>query len=169
MNQIFFGRKDFGMDAISPLCCSGTASRGTRETGITESTAVAATNRQTLSLSFTTAEGDTVTISTTSSCVTAAASYKGAGSAQVSTGARTDEFSLSIDGNLNREEMKDIVKAIRAYGKALKDTLNGRMQRAEAHLKELGRLDEIASSSATVTMQQAFSAQMQSLDRADAA
>ena len=127
-------------------------------------TAVAVSNRQSLDLAITTAEGDQVALSSIASNTAAYGTYEGMGTAQASCFEITRESSLSVEGDLSKAESKDIAKAIHTYGKVIKDTLSGRAQPAAAHARKLTRLDEISSLEGTFSSQQSFSAEILSIE-----
>lgn len=131
----------------------------------TESTTVAVRGAsRSLDLSITTAEGDTFTLSSNSSLTAGYASYDVAGaSAQVSSLKNTNELSISIQGNLDKKEIRDIAKAIHSYLKVVKDLSSGRTQPAEAHTRQLSRLDEISSFEGSFRTQEYLSVQTQSV------
>ena len=163
--RLISGGKDSGMNAISQLNHPNIEPRSDlRSTSSNESTmtSVAASNRESLDLAITTAEGDRVTLNSTSSVTAAYATYEGNVTAQTSSVKCANELSLSVQGALSKEEVKDIAKAIHTYGKILKDLMSGRMQPAEAHARELSKLDEISSFGATFSSQQSFAAHTQS-------
>ena len=153
------------MGCVSQLNCANGESvgdlKGASDTR-SNMTSVAAGNRQSLDLTISTAEGDRVTLSSTSSATVAYATYEGVVKAQAFSATRANELSLSIQGDLSKGEVRDIAKAIHAYNKVVKDISSGRMRPAEAHARQLNRLDEIASFAATFTSQQFLSAQTQS-------
>jgi hypothetical protein len=138
--------------------------QGTRASG-SSSTAVAAASRQSLDLTIVTADGDRVTLSSNSSVTAAYATYQGStgqGSTVRATGQTSSSsfnLSLSVEGNLSQDELKDIAKALQAYSSALKDILAGNMEPAAAHAGQISKLDEIASFEASFTSEQAVSAQ----------
>ena len=154
--------KDSGMTSIPLLNCANREPQSNLgETSLGGTTAsVAASNRRSLDIAITTTEGDQVTLRSTASTTAAYAAYEGVVTAQVSAVIRSNELSLSVEGDLSREETKDIAKAIHAYAKVAKDMVSGRMQPAEAHARELSRLDEISSFEATLTSQQSFAVQI---------
>ncbi len=154
------------MDSISPSSyiqyepCNDM--RGMTSNEITK--CIAAVNRQSLDFHITTAEGDYFTFESTSVSAAAYAAYQApTTSAQAVSVSSSNEFSLSVQGDLSKEEVRDISKAIHTYGKVLKDVTSGRAQPAEAHARQLTRLDEISSFEGTFTSEQYLSAQEQSL------
>ncbi len=154
--------KDSGMISIPLLSCANREPQSElKETSLGGTTASFATsNRKSLDLAITTTEGDRVTLSATASTTAAYATYEGAVTAQAFAVVRSNELSVTIEGELSREETKDIAKAIHAYAKVTKDIMSGRMQPAEAHARELNRLDEISSLEATFTSQQSNQLQL---------
>jgi hypothetical protein len=158
------GRKDSGMDAITHFNQSNSQPPGNSGGLSFKGSAVsaAAASCQTLDIAITTAEGDRVTLNSTANVTAAYATYDGDVAVQASFIARASQTSLSVQGDLNRAEVKDIAKAIHAYNKVTKDLLSGRLQPAEVHAREINRLDEISTFSATFTAQQSFRIQTQS-------
>ena len=159
------GGKDFNMGCLPQLnCSSGELLSDLKGASFTRSdmTRVVAGNGQSLDLAITTAEGDRVTLSSTSNATVAYATYEGVATARAFSATRTDESSLSIQGELSKGEVRDIAKAIHTYNKVLKDISSGRLRPAEVHTRQLSRLDEIASFAATHISQQFISAQTQS-------
>jgi hypothetical protein len=132
--------------------------------------AASAATSQSLTLKVVTAEGDRVTLGTGYSLKTAYARYQAINS-QTSTRVRaeaaavseTSGLSLVVEGNLSRDEVKDLAKAIQAYSKVMKDVLSGRFAPVTAHAAQIGHLDEIARFDARFATEQVFSAQTKSL------
>jgi hypothetical protein len=149
---------------------SGKELQGTSAGGST-STAVAAASRQSLDLTIVTAEGDRVTINSNSSVTSAYATYNGTVAGQNSTqvaaaataSSSSFDLSLSVEGDLSPEELKDIAKALQAYSKVLKNVSSGNMEPLLAEAGQISKLDEIASFEANFTSEQAFSAQSTSV------
>jgi len=79
------------------------------------------------------------------------ATYDSRGSAR---GSRSFErsFSFTVEGELSREELKDIRKAIRTIEKATRDVLKGNTEKAAQRASRLERLDTIAQLQAEVEM-----------------
>ncbi len=100
-------------------------------------------------------------MSSASTVVAASVTHEGEVTTQASCFVRASQFELSVQGDLSHEEIGDISKAIRTYGKVVKDMVNGRLQPAEAHARQLTRLEEISSVSGSVTLQQYFSAHIE--------
>jgi hypothetical protein len=101
---------------------------------------------QTADITIVTAEGDTVTLSSSRAAELSFATYnahgKVSGSAELH---RSSAFSFSVDGELNREELKDIRRAIRTIQKAANDVLKGHEEQAASRTARLAGLDQIAS------------------------
>lgn len=114
-----------------------------------------------LSLSIVTAEGDTVTLSAASTTGVGWTAFAGtstgsdgtlAAQARGVTVSSAASVALTVEGELSREETRDITKAVRAYESALKHLVNGRPQAAHSHLAQIARLDEIAGFAATYSL-----------------
>ena len=109
---------------------------------------------QTADITIVTAEGDTVTLSANKSADLSFAIYNAQGktgdSSDPITGMseelhRSSDFSITVDGNLNREELKEIRTAIRTIQKAATDVLKGHEEKAAERTANLADLDQIAS------------------------
>jgi len=109
---------------------------------------------QTADITIVTAEGDTVTLSSNKSAELSFATYDAQGQVNGSSAHlsgmsmelhRTSDFSISVDGDLNKDELKDIRRAIRTIQKAANDVLKGHEDKAAARTAKLARLDQIAS------------------------
>jgi len=101
---------------------------------------------QTADITIVTAEGDTVTLSSSKAAELLFATYNAQG--QVGGSAelhRSSTFSMSVEGDLNREELKDIRRAIRTIQKAANDVLRGHEEKAASRTARLANLDQIAS------------------------
>lgn len=121
---------------------------------------------QTADITIVTAEGDTVTLSSSKSAELTFSTYDaqgqvGGSSAQFSGMSaelhRTSAFSMSVDGDLNKEELKDIRRAIRTIQKAANDVLKGHEEKAAARTAKLANLDQIASIDAELEFNQEVS------------
>lgn len=106
-------------------------------------------------ITLVTAEGDTVTLSASQ---TMEMSFETYGSKGQSMGiSKSSEFSLTVEGDLNREELKDIRKAIKTLLKAERDLLKGHEERATERTAKLEDLDQIASIDAKMEFRQTVS------------
>jgi len=113
---------------------------------------------QTADITIVTAEGDTVTWSSSKAAEVSFATYN----AQGQTGSsaelrRTAAFAFSVDGELNREELKDIRRAIQTIQKAANNLLKGHEKQAATRTARLATLDQIASINADLTFQREVS------------
>jgi hypothetical protein len=70
---------------------------------------------------------------------------------------KSSEFSMTVEGDLNREELKDIRKAIRSILKAERDILKGHDEGATERTAKLAELDQIASIDAKMEFRQTVS------------
>jgi hypothetical protein len=119
-----------------------------------QATQIKVSRSQTADITIVTAEGDTVTLSSSKSAELSFATYSAQGKVGDSTGAisgmsaqlhRTSAFSMTVDGDLNKEELKEIRSAIRTIEKAANDVLKGHDEKAAARTAKLSDLDQIAS------------------------
>lgn len=109
---------------------------------------------QTADITIVTAEGDTVTLSSSKSAELSFATYNAQAQVGGSSGTisgmstelhRTSDFSITVDGDLNKAELKDIRSAIRTIQKAANDVLKGHDEKAAARTTKLADLDQLAS------------------------
>jgi hypothetical protein len=119
-----------------------------------QATQIKVSQSQSADITIVTAEGDTVTLSSSKSAELSFATYSAQGQMGGSSGSisgmsaelhRTSEFSFTVDGDLNKEELRDIRSAIRTIQKAAKDVLKGHDEKAEARTAKLSNLNQIAS------------------------
>jgi hypothetical protein len=119
-----------------------------------QATQVKVSQSQTADITIVTSEGDTVTLSSSKSAELSFATYNAQGRVGDSSGTisgmsaelhRTSDFSITVDGDLNKEELKDIRSAIRTIQKAANDVLKGHEEKAAARTAKLADLDQIAS------------------------
>jgi|WetSurMetagenome_2_1015567.scaffolds.fasta_scaffold101445_2 hypothetical protein len=110
-------------------------------------------------LTVTTAEGDTVTLTTESTRALGVAAASGTSSdgsvdAAAFEGRRSDSVKLVVQGDLSREELVDLQKVIKAFQHA------ARRGNAEQFLKRLSRsdLDTIATVSGSVKVESGMNA-----------
>ncbi len=97
-----------------------------------------------------TAEGDTVTLSSSRSSELAFATYNplgdsGSASRSAASFSTSRDFSFSVEGDLNKEELKDIRRAIKTVMKSARDVLRGDDEKAFRRASKLSNLDQIAS------------------------
>jgi len=119
-----------------------------------EATQVRVSQAQTSDMTMVTMGGDTVTWSSTRSAELSFTTYNAQGrvgdSSATISGAltelhRTTACSITVEGDLNKEELKDIRSAIRTMQKAAKDVLKGYDEKAAARMANLADLDQFAS------------------------
>lgn len=126
-----------------------------------DSMSMAAINRQSLDMTITTAENDRVTLNASSGTTASFAVYQGDGTVALASSVTQEQaFDLTVQGTLSKAETRDIAQAIQAYSKVVKDTLNGRVQAADAHARKLGRLEEISSFEGAYSSSQSYSAEL---------
>jgi len=118
-----------------------------------QATQIKVSQSQTSDMTIVTAEGDTVTLSSGKTAELFLTTYNTQGhvgdSSATIFGAstelhRTSAFSITVDGDLNKEEQKDIRSAIRTMQKAANDVRKGHEEKAEARTAKLSDLDQIA-------------------------
>jgi hypothetical protein len=119
-----------------------------------QATQIKVSQSQTADITIVTAEGDTVTLSSSKSAELSFATYNAQGQVGGSSGTisgmsaelhRTSDFSITVDGDLNKAELKDIRSAIRTIQKAANDALKGHEEKAASRTAKLSDLDQIAS------------------------
>jgi hypothetical protein len=107
---------------------------------------------QTSDLAILTAEGDTFTWSSSKSAELSFSTYNAQGdladASAVSAASmelrRTSAFSITLDGELNKDELKDIRSAIRTMQKAANDIRKGHEEKAATRMAKLADLDQLA-------------------------
>jgi len=67
------------------------------------------------------------------------------------------ELIISVDGDLNKQELKDIKKALRTIGKIMRDFLSGDIGHAVAKALKIGKLESILSLEASLQFEQNIS------------
>ena len=109
---------------------------------------------QTADITIVTREGDTVTLSSSKSAELSFATYSAlgqAGKASASLSGMTAELqrstslSISFAGDLNKEELMDIRRALQTFQKAAHDVLTGHAEKAASRTAKLAKLDQISS------------------------
>jgi hypothetical protein len=71
------------------------------------------------------------------------------------------ELVISVDGDLNRQELKDIKKALRTIGKIMKGFLSGDIGNSAAKAMKIGKLESISSLEASLQLEQNISLDQQ--------
>lgn len=71
------------------------------------------------------------------------------------------ELIISVDGDLNKQELKDIKKALRTIGKIMRDFLSGDIGHAVANALKIGKLESILSLEASLQFEQNISLEQQ--------
>lgn len=146
-----------------PTCAKPAVEQPSTSGSTAQSTAVNMSQSRSSDITLVTAEGDTVTLSASQTKEISFETYSSKGQstdsdAVVSAEVRkSSEFSMTIDGDLNREELKDIRKAIRTLFKAERDILKGHDERATERTTKLAELDQIASIDAKMEFRQTVS------------
>jgi len=160
------------MDALSSVSSSpvdnstACATKQSSNTLTQQATRITVSQAQSTDIKIVTAEGDTVTLSANKTADLSYSTYNAHGSIDgksVSVSAmsaemhQTSAFSLTVDGDLNKEELKDIRRAIRIIEKSAHDVLTGHADKAASRTAKLAKLDQLASIDADVEFQQEVS------------
>ncbi len=143
---------------VNPSPWSSTPSESTTSQSLAQN--------KTAQISFTTREGDQVTISTSQLRAAAMASRArsdGTGSTSSFTAAalKTDSFSMTVQGDLNEEELKDISHFMTNLTAIAGDFFNGDSEKAIAGATQLGELGSLSKLSAEFTSSTAISSRSQ--------
>lgn len=129
-------------------------------------TRASASRQQTTNLSITTAQGDIITLSMNASQEITRTTYDRFGRTSNEqiyvhqdslTVENTREFSIQVQGDLNRKELKDLKKVIKQVDKIVRDLLKGDLNHAVKHAMKLGNLKSFASLEANIEVRQSFS------------
>ena len=108
---------------------------------------------QSTDITLVTAEGDTVTLSSSFEREVKFETYNSRGeSASMLSKSSSSSFSLSIEGDLDRKELRDIRNAIRTIEKVNRTLMRGDLEKAAHQAEKLQRLDTIASLDAELLM-----------------
>jgi hypothetical protein len=134
-----------------------------QEVGVT-----AVSRRTAADFSIVTAEGDKVTLSLNSAESAGAYRYSAQGRLEGGTQSAvaagsvyesSTSLSLSIQGELSKEEIRDIQKAIKTVAKVYRDLAKGDEEQAVKRASKLDKLDSIAELAASISVSEAaFSA-----------
>ncbi len=129
-------------------------------------TDVTVTNRIKSEITITTADGDTVALNAASLFEAGFTAYAQSGevngspyniSASSASVNISREFSLSVEGELDGEEIRDIAKAIREVNKIMRRLLSGDTEHALKRVSKLYRLDSLAGIEAAIEAGQSVS------------
>jgi hypothetical protein len=147
-----------GVDSVSCVPVNNPTALNTQKTpdasASVQTAQVKVSQSQTADITIVTAEGDTVTLSASRSAELSFATYNAQGRVGDSSGTisgmsaelhRSSDFSITVDGDLNKEELKEIRTAIRTIQKAATDVLKGHDEKAATRTAKLAGLDQIAS------------------------
>ena len=104
---------------------------------------------QNTAVTLVTAEGDTVTLSSGFESETKFETYD---SRILLSREWSRSFSLSVEGDLSREERRDIHKALRTINQVTRTLLRGDVEKAAKQSEKLQRLDSIASLEAELSI-----------------
>ncbi|VAX29871.1 hypothetical protein MNBD_NITROSPIRAE01-76 [hydrothermal vent metagenome] len=116
-----------------------------------------------------TAEGDKVTLSSASRFEASYATYSSQGvmdgnafqvNAEAYSVSEAFVFELSVEGDLNKEELKDIKEALKTIEKLTSDFFAGKTEQAVDHAEGITKLDTIASFEAVLQYSKTLSAQV---------
>jgi hypothetical protein len=158
------------MHSIVPYCSvtpdPTNLDTGARNYCTSQLTHVTASHQQNTDVTIMTAEGDKVTLSSSSQSQATFTTYDGfartVGASAWFQAKRLDidvarELSISVEGNLDEQELKDIEKAMRAIGRIVRDFLSGRIDRAVARALRICNLESISSLNANLRYEQTVS------------
>ena len=129
-------------------------------------------SRQNTDFTIVTSEGDRVTLSYDSefeaACVTYDSLARVSGDSSGFHGEilglhASREFSISVEGELNEQEVEDIKKAVKAVGKIMKDFLLGNIDHATERAVKIAKLESISSVEASLQFDQIVYLKRQSL------
>jgi hypothetical protein len=105
-----------------------------------------------------TAEGDKVTLSASSQTQFEFATYDANGFLGRYRSAETSQsLSVSVEGNLSRQELKDIRKAIKTIGRAADELTEGDVDGATRQVEKLQKLDTLSQVQAQVEVKREIS------------
>jgi hypothetical protein len=116
-------------------------------------TKISVSNQIKAEITITTKDGDTVTLNTSTLFEAGFTAYNQSGeinnspynvSAAGASFNYSSDFSLSVDGQLDKEELRDIAKAIRQVNKIMRRLLSGDMEHALKRASKLHKLDTIS-------------------------
>jgi hypothetical protein len=110
-----------------------------------------------LDASIQTSEGDRVTLTLESDAEARRVELPGARAGAQSAEA---QVTISIDGELSRTEMKHVEKALHTFQKVTKDVLYGLVVSAVAHVRQLEKLDNLASVEGSLQSESALESTM---------
>ena len=133
---------------------------------ISQSAQFTTSHHQNTDITIFTAEGDKVTLSSTSQFQATCATYNSfartKGEFTWSRGQSLDlnisrELSILVDGDLDKQELKDINKAIKTIEKIMRDFLSGDIGNAVAKALRISKLESISSLEADLQFEQSIS------------
>ena len=117
-------------------------------------------------LTIVTKEGDHVTISADSEFRLDFATYDSTGRMKGETSRlhaealsldSSQEFSISVEGDLNEQEIKDIHNLLQSLDKIMNELVSGRLDQGVTGVEKLGNLGSISSIDATLQVEQSIS------------
>jgi hypothetical protein len=121
--------------------------------------AVSARRNTAATLTIQTAEGDTVKLSFAARSATDALSVSG-GDSSLSGASASDSVSVSLttEGDLNKDEIRDIKRLIHKFAAAVRDTSNGNTDKAAQRFLRGGKYGSLSGFSVNVTSDRAVEA-----------
>ncbi len=137
-------------------------------TNRTQSSSATLQVQQSSDITLFTAEGDKVTLSSASSFEASYATYSRQGvidgnafqvDAEAYSVSEAFVFELSVEGDLNAEELKDIKKALQTIEKLTSDFFSGKTDKILDRAERITKLDSIASFEAVLQYSKSLSAQ----------
>lgn len=153
------------MDSLAPVSQCGVSAEAQR---------VTVSQSKSSDITIFTAEGDKVTLSSSVARQMEYATYSaqgenGSASARSASYQSQRSFSFTVEGDLNREELHDIRKALRTIRKAERDVAKGDTEKALERTARLQRLDTIAELDAQIAVTQTVSVQQAAVQQVAAA
>ncbi|GEM_PF-1472421 len=133
----------------------------------TQSSSAALQVRQSSDITLFTEEGDKVTLSSASRFEAGYAIYSSQGvidgkasqvDAEAFSVSKASVFELSVEGDLNKQELKDIEKALKTIEKLTTDFFSGNTDKAVDRASRIAKLDSIASFEAVLQYSKSLSA-----------
>ena len=143
-----------------------------KNSSISKSESLTVDYQKSKDISIRTSEGDVVTISSSEKLHTGYYSYQdvtsGNGNLSYQEGKQIEfsaekEFSLSVEGDLSKQEIKDIKKSLKLINKILKGYQSGDIEKVLKNVSKIGKLDSIASLEAAIQQVSSVSYAQQSI------
>jgi len=154
------------------LPANGTTTSSTNDRGVVNTANVSVGAHKSSDIALVTREGDVVTLfseqdlcATYSAFEARCASEQGSSSLIVRNQVvqQGGAFSFTVEGELNKEELRDIKKALKAIDNILESVLSGNMNKAAGKIEKLSRLDTLAAVEADIHLERSVVVERQTL------